>query len=135
MPVPKILLVDDEPLVRRSLEKTLIRGGFDVETATNVSEGLNKFSSQDEISRFDIAVLDINMPDEDGVERSGAGLNLLSKIKEIQKDIPVIMLTAYDEVNKAKEALDRGATAYFVKGREQGLLELINELLEEDQNH
>jgi len=132
MPYPKILLVDDEPLVRRSLEKTLLRGGFDVETASNVIEGLALFNSQDQNSRFDIAVLDINMPDEDGIERSGAGLNLLSKIKEIQADIPVIMLTAYDEVNKAKEALERGASAYFVKGREQGLLELINELLSID---
>ena len=129
MPYPKILLVDDEPLVRRSLEKTLIRGGFDVETASDVSEGLTLFKNQEENSQFHIAVLDINMPDEDGIERSGAGLNLLSKIKEIQADLPVIMLTAYDEVNKAKEALERGASAYFVKGREQGLLELINELL------
>lgn len=132
MPFPKILLVDDEPLVRRSLEKTLIRGGFDVETASNVNEGLDLFSNREENFRFDIAVLDINMPDEDGVERSGAGLNLLSKIKELHADLPVIMLTAYDEVNKAKEALDRGASAYFVKGREQGLLELINELLNKD---
>jgi hypothetical protein len=40
------------------------------------------------------------------------------------------MLMAYDEVGKAKEAVTRGARGYFVKGREQGLVEMINQVLE-----
>jgi two-component system nitrogen regulation response regulator GlnG len=127
----KILLVDDEPLVRRSLEKTLLRAGFDVDTAADVNQGLDLFKvAETNQTPFDMAVLDINMPDFDGMERSGAGLDLLSKIKEIRQDIHIIMLTAYDEVNKAKDAVGRGAQAYFVKGREQGLVELINETFE-----
>ena len=131
MQAKNILLVDDEPLVRRSLEKTLLRAGFDVSTAENVSEGLKLFkTAQESATPFDLAVLDINMPDFEGIEKSGAGLELLSKIKEVREDVPVIMLTAYDEVNKAKDAVSRGAQAYFVKGREQGLVELIHEIFQ-----
>ncbi len=117
MEVKKLLLVDDEPLIRRSLEKTLTRAGFAFETAKDMD------------LPFNLAVLDINMPNFNGIEEAGAGLELLSRIKAINPDLPVIMLTAYDEVEKAKDALKRGARAYFVKGREQGLVDLINEAL------
>ena len=132
MPAKKILLVDDEPLIRRSLEKTLLRAGFDIETAANVEEGLEIFD-RGEISPtpFDLAVLDINMPDLSGIERSGAGLDLLTMLKERRESLPVIMLTAYDEVTKAKESVSRGAVDYFVKGREQGLVELIIKTLKD----
>lgn len=129
----RILLVDDEPLVRRSMEKTLLRSGFDVTTASDLNTGYDHFLQAEENNTpFDLAVLDINMPDFEGVERSGAGLDLLSKLKEKRGSLHVIMLTAYDEVNKAKDAVQRGASAYFVKGREQGLVELINEILSEE---
>jgi DNA-binding response OmpR family regulator len=131
MQAKRVLLVDDEPLVRRSLEKTLLRAGYEVETAPNVSDAFATFEKfEKENTPFDIAILDINMPDFNGIEKSGAGLELLSKIVEKRAGIPVIMLTAYDEVNKAKEAVNRGAKAYFVKGREQGLVEIIRGILE-----
>jgi DNA-binding NtrC family response regulator len=126
----KILLVDDEPLVRRSLEKTLLRAGFDVETAQDCNTGLDTFTGAIATGKpFDLAVLDINMPNFAGVEANGAGLELLSKLVEKQPDLAAIMLTAYDEVNKAKDAVQRGAKAYFVKGREKGLVELINDIM------
>ncbi|MFQ5615452.1 MAG: response regulator [Anaerolineales bacterium] len=128
---PKILLVDDEPLVRRSMQKTLLRAGFDVETANNCAEGLAVFDIvQTSDTPFDVAVLDLNMPDFDGNPKDGAGLDLLSRLVDQCPDLPVIVLTAYDEVAKAKEAVSRGAKDYFVKGREQGLIELINNILE-----
>jgi AmiR/NasT family two-component response regulator len=43
--------------------------------------------------------------------------------------LPVIILTAFDEVTRAKEAVARGARAYFVKGREAGLVELVNDII------
>lgn len=130
MEIKKILLVDDEPLVRRSLEKTLLRAGYDVGTSADVGEGIQTFQDAESAGEpFSLAILDINMPDIDGIEKSGAGLELLSQIKEIREEVPVIMLTAYDEVEKAKDAVNRGAEAYFVKGREQGLVELIKEIL------
>jgi ActR/RegA family two-component response regulator len=129
--IPKLLLVDDEPLVRRSMEKTLFRAGFDIETASNCTEGLALFeAAQGSDEPFSLAVLDLNMPDFEGTEKSGAGLDLLSRLLDQRPDLPVVVLTAYDEVSKAKEAVNRGARAYFVKGREQGLLDLINDILD-----
>jgi DNA-binding NtrC family response regulator len=129
--IPKLLLVDDEPMVRRSMEKTMLRAGFDVETADNCADGLELFKvAQDSDEPFALAVLDLNMPGLDRVARPGAGLELLSALIKHHPDLPVIMLTAYDEVSKAKEAVNRGAQAYFVKGREQGLVDLINEILD-----
>lgn len=126
----KLLLVDDEPLVRRSLQKTLIRAGFEVETASNCTEGLSTFeTAQSSGTCFDLAVLDLNMPSFDGAYATGAGLDLLSQLMKQRSDIPVVVLTAYDEVGKAKDAVNRGARSYFVKGREQGLVALINEIL------
>ncbi len=128
--IPKLLLVDDEPLVRRSMEKTLFRAGFDVETAPNCTEGLATFlAAQSSGAPFSLAVLDLNMPGFEGIEKSGAGLELLSRLLEHDPDLPAVVLTAYDEINKAKQAINRGARAYFVKGREQGLIELINDIL------
>jgi DNA-binding NarL/FixJ family response regulator len=128
--IPKLLLVDDEPLVRRSMEKTLFRAGFDVETAANCTEGLEIFrAAQSSDAPFNLAVLDLNMPGFEGIEKSGAGLELLSRLLEHDPDLPAVVLTAYDEINKAKEAINRGAKAYFVKGREQGLIDLINDIL------
>jgi len=126
----KVLLVDDEPLVRRSMQKTLVRAGLNVETAGSCAEGLAAFeAAQAAGAPFDLAVLDINMPGFEGAEQSGAGLELLSRLHARRSDLPVVMLSAYDEVNKAKEAVGRGARAYTVKGRDQGLLDLINEIL------
>lgn len=129
--IPKLLLVDDEPLVRRSMEKTLLRAGFDVETASDCTEGLALFEvAQSSDEPFDLAVLDLNMPGFEGSAESEAGLELLSRLLAQRPDLPVVVLTAYDEVNKAKEAVNRGARAYFVKGREQGLIDLINDILD-----
>ncbi len=125
----RILLVDDERLVRRSMEKTLLRAGFDVETAADTIAGLALFEQARAEEPFDLAILDLHMPNLEGVDDSNAGLQLLSRLLEIQADLPVVVLTAFDEVSRAKDAVSRGARAYFVKGREAGLVELVNEIL------
>ena len=122
-----ILLADDEKLVLRSLEKTLLRAGFDVLTATDCASGLEIFKGN--VTTIDLAVFDLNMPGFDGLPRPGAGLDLLEKVIQLKPGIPVVVLTAYDEVGKAKDAVSGGARAYFVKGREQGLVELIQGIL------
>ena len=126
----RVLLVDDERLVLRSMEKTLLRAGFDVESAGDVSSGLALFKeAMEEHAFFDIAVLDLNMPNFEGVEDPNAGLKLLSKLLELKPDFPVVVLTAFDEIERAKEAVRRGARAYFVKGREADLIELVNSIV------
>ena len=128
--MPKLLLVDDEALVRRSMQKTLLRKGFVVETAGNCIEGLEAFeAAYNTDAPIDMALLDLNMPNFDGVPTHAAGLDLLTKLRELDPDLIAIVLTAYDEVDTAKDAVQRGARSYFVKGREQGLVDLINEIL------
>ena len=128
----RILLVDDERLVRRSMEKTLLRAGFDVDTAENVSDGMALFEqalNDEQDGPFDIAILDLNMPNFEGVEDSNAGLKLLTRLIEVDADLPVIVLTAFDQVERAKDAVKRGARAYFVKGREAELIKIVNDIL------
>ncbi len=126
----KLLLVDDEPLVLRSLQKTLLRAGYAVDMASNCTDGLQTFeTAQGSDAPFDLVVLDLNMPGFNGAHAAGAGLELLSCLVERQPGLPVVMLTAYDEVGKAKDAVDRGARSYFVKGREGGLVDLISDIL------
>lgn len=124
-----VFLADDEKLVLRSLEKTLLRAGYDVVTASDCRSGSEVFTEN--ADTVDIAILDLNMPDFDGMRKPGAGLDLLAYIKEQKPLLPVVILTAYDEVTKAKDAVSGGASAFFVKGREQGLVELIQKILGE----
>jgi DNA-binding NtrC family response regulator len=122
-----VLLVDDEKLILRSLEKTLLRAGFDVITAVDCKSGSEVFAQN--LDTINIAVLDLNMPSFDGTPKTGAGLDLLADLKKQKSSLPVVILTAYDEVTKAKDAVSGGASAFFVKGREQGLVELIQKIL------
>ncbi len=128
----RVLLVDDERMVRRSMEKTLLRAGYDVDTAASAGDGLALFNQAlEEGEPFDIALLDLNMPNLEGEEDAKAGLELLGELMKIDRSFPVVVLTAFDEVTLAKEAVSLGAKAYFVKGRERGLLDLIEDILED----
>lgn len=122
-----VLLVDDEKLVLRSLEKTLLRSGFEVLTASDCISGWELFRLH--ADRIDIAIFDLNMPGFDGLPQAEAGMGLLKKVADVRPNLPVIILTAYDEVGKARQSVEGGARAYFVKGREQGLVELITQIL------
>jgi len=128
----KVLLVDDEKLVLRSIEKSLLRAGFDVESANDVTAALALFKERmASDAPFDIAVLDLNMPNFEGYVDPTAGLQLLSKLLETQPGFPVIVLTAFDEVERAKDAVRRGARAYFVKGREADLIALVERIIKD----
>src|SRR3990172_593904 len=105
-----VLLVDDEKLVQRSLEKTLLRAGFDVITAADCKSGSESFRQN--AGSVDIAVLDLNMPGFDGAPKSGAGLDLLEDLKKQKAGLPVVILTAYDEVNKATNTTSPCATPF-----------------------
>jgi len=112
------------------MQKTLLRKGFVVEAAENCSQGLEVFKAAAKTDApFDMALLDLNMPNFDGVPAHAAGLDLLSALLEVDPALNAVVLTAYDEVDTAKDAVQRGARSYFVKGREQGLVDLINEIL------
>lgn len=127
----KILLVDDEPLVLRSMAKTLLRAGFDVHVAEDARIGFNLFQvALEDDEPFDVAIVDLHMPDLDGQSNPDAGLHLLSEILALDANMPVVVLSAFDQVARAKEAVMRGARAYLVKGREAGLIEIVNDILQ-----
>lgn len=124
MPPTKILIVDDEMPVARSMQKTLLRAGFDVETVPNVQTGWQALQS----GEFSLALLDLNMPGFDGLPAADAGLQLLKRI-QAERPTPVIILSAYDDPDLAARAVNLGAVGFSVKGREQSALELIQSIL------
>ncbi len=127
---PKILVVDDEENILRDVEKTLFREGFEVETAGGNIEGYRLFEAALAGQEpFDLIIIDLNMPDFEGRETRYAGLELLARIKIEAPDTPVIANSAWDEVETAKQCIDKGAADYFVKGRNDEMLHKIRAVL------
>ena len=100
----KILIVDDEEIIRESLSEWFKEDGYQVDKAENAVEALNKLN----VTKYDIYLLDIKMPGMDGME-------LHRRIREIDNDAIVIMITAYAAVDTAVKALKEGAFDYITK--------------------
>jgi len=94
MYVEKILVVDDEASTRRLMEQTLRKHGYEVITASSGDEGLRAVMDESP----ELILLDIQLPGMDGIE-------VLQKIREINKDIVVIMATAMDDLKVAVKAM------------------------------
>ncbi len=112
----KIMVVDDEETICEALAAWFSKDGYQVETATSGKQALIRMSDH----CFDIFVLDIKMPEMDGME-------LLSRIREIQADADVIMITAHGSIQTAVEAMKRGASDYFCKPFDADELSLLME--------
>ena len=127
---PRILVVDDEENLLRSVEKTLLREGFDVETADgNIAAYELVLEAVRDGEAFDLIILDLNMPNFEGKDSKYAGLELLERLKQEIPGTPVVVNSAWDEVETAKQCIDRGAADYFVKGRTAEMLEKIRTVL------
>jgi len=127
---PRILLVDDETNILRSVEKSLFREGFDVETAPGNIDAMALAREAAEDGRpFDLAIIDLNMSNFEGKESKYAGLELLKKFQQTFPHMPVIANSAWDEVETAKKCIDKGAADYFVKGRNDEMLVKIKSVL------
>ena len=127
---PRILVVDDEENILRSVEKTLYREGFEVETADGNIKALRLIEEAlQEGTPFDLVVIDLNMPDFEGRESRYAGLEPLERIKARAPELPVIANSAWDEVETAKRCIEKGASDYFVKGRNEEMLKKIKAVL------
>ncbi|RME74461.1 MAG: response regulator [Chloroflexi bacterium] len=122
----KILLVDDEENLLRSTAKTLLRAGFDVETARSNTEAAQKIKDGED---FGLIILDLNMPDFSGQASKYAGVELLEWLRQNLPQTPVIINSAWDEVETAKLCLDKGAADFFVKGRSEDMFETIYRVL------
>jgi DNA-binding NtrC family response regulator len=103
MAFSRILVVDDEPLVRWSLRERLSAEGHDVVEAATAAEGIDR--ARDDI---DLIFLDFKLPD-------GDGLSVLRKVKERTPDLPVILMTAFSTIESAVEAMKLGAFHYVNK--------------------
>ena len=100
----KILIVDDELIMRESLAGWLERDGHAVQTAASGEEALEKIKA----THFDILLVDIKM---EGI----SGLDVLRKVKESDPDAEVVMITAYGSIPSAIEAMKDGAFDYMLK--------------------
>jgi two-component system response regulator MprA len=100
----RLLVVDDEPAVRTSLERALLLEGYEVELAADGAEALERIEAQPP----DAVVLDILMPGLDG-------LAVCRRLRAHGSRLPVLMLTARDAVGDRVAGLDAGADDYLVK--------------------
>ena len=100
----KLLIVDDEAIVRESLGKWFREEGYEVGTAESASQALTRMAE----SRWNLALLDIKMPGTDGIELQG-------RLREIDPELIVIIMTGYASVETAVQALKNGAYDYVTK--------------------
>ena len=100
----KILIVDDEIDTSNALKNFLKKRNYDVLVAYNGNDALQKVKME----RPHAVILDIVMPDMNGVD-------VLKKIKEIDKEVGVIMVTGLDDVETARECMKLGAHDYITK--------------------
>ncbi len=100
----EILIVDDESVVRRAIEKALQTRGITPKSAANGKEALGFLAG----GRFDLVLLDIRMPDMDGME-------VLQIIKSRHPSTEVIMITGYPTIETAVDCIKLGAADYLVK--------------------
>ena len=109
-PLKTVLLIDDDDSLRRVVEYTLEEEGHNVITATDGTSGLQAFQAH----TVDLVLTDIRMPEMDGLE-------LLTRLKAMQSDLPVIILTAHGTIDSAVDAMKLGAFDYLTKpfNREQ----------------
>jgi two-component system response regulator MprA len=100
----RVLVVDDEPQLRRALERALKLEGYEVALAPDGEEALTEIAS----APYDAVVLDVLMPKRDG-------LSVCRELRERGDRTPVLMLTARDAVQDRVDGLDAGADDYVVK--------------------
>jgi two-component system response regulator MprA len=102
----RVLVVDDEPAVREALERALRLAGYEVELAADGEEALVRLGL--EPGAADLVVLDVLMPKLDGLE-------VCRRLRRIGNGVPILMLTARDDVDDRVAGLDAGADDYVVK--------------------
>ena len=99
-----ILIIDDERAIRNVLKDILNNEGYTTDEATDGEEGLKKFK----LANFDLVLCDIKMPEIDGIE-------FLQKAKEINADVPIIIISGHGNIETAVDAVKKGAFDYISK--------------------
>lgn len=121
----KVLLIDDEPGVRFGIRDYLEQQGYEIEEADSCHDAQRLFRT----SRPDIVIADYMLQD-------GTALDLLPRLKEIDGDIPLLVLTAHGSIDLAVRAIKEGAEQFLTKPLELPALTVILErLLQKQRNH
>ncbi len=116
-----ILIVDDEPNLRRSLGLILQRAGYVITTASNAAEAIHLLQA----GAYDLTFLDIKLPDKSGIQ-------LLPDIRQLYSEMPVLILTAHATLDTAIEAVRQGARDYLIKPVDpESLLSRVEDVLKE----
>src|SRR6266568_4619285 len=116
MPLNRILVADDEESIRWVLSKALKQKGFSVDLAHDGRHALELIKD----NCYDLAILDIKMP---GI----TGLDLLDKVRELNNDLLVVIMTAEASMKNAVEAMKRGAYDYITKPFDLDIIDAIVE--------
>jgi DNA-binding NtrC family response regulator len=100
----RLLIVDDDQLMRSALYESLSSFGYEVDTAENGADALVKFKD----GQFAVVITDMRMP-------KMSGMDVLRGVKRISPQTPVILITAYGTVSTAVEAMKEGAAEFIMK--------------------
>jgi len=100
----RLLIVDDDLNILKVLKMRLESEGYQVETASDISAAKNLVMNNE----YELAVLDMKFS-------GGSGIELMKSIREVDRDLPVIILTAYGTIESAVEAMKEGAYVYLTK--------------------
>ena len=115
----RILVIDDDKSILRTFTRILQKNGYDIEVAETGKEAIEKSKKK----RYDLALIDIRLPDMDGTD-------LLVKLQKTMEDAIKIMITGFPSLETGVKALDEGADAYLVKPvKPEELIALIDEKL------
>ena len=116
-----ILIIDDEPNLRRSLGLILQRAGYVVTTASNAAEAIHLLKA----GAYDLTFLDIKLPDQNGIE-------LLPQIRELYPEMPILILTAHATLDTAIGSVRSGARDYLLKPIDpESILSRVADILKE----
>ena len=129
MTIEKILIVDDEAMIRNFLSETLKQKKLDITCAVNGKEAIDLIKRE----HFDLIISDMKMPGK-------SGMDVLKSTKTLSPDTIVILITAYASVENAVEAMRRGAFNYLIKPFSPETVEILIEKAQEhstllQQNH
>jgi len=102
--MPKILIVDDERAIRRTLRDILEMEKYEVDEAEDGLSSLVKIKQD----KFDVVILDIKMPKMDGMD-------VMDRLSEVAPDLPVIMISGHGDIDTAVEAVKKGAFDFISK--------------------
>jgi len=102
--IDRILVADDDAVIRKGLQRILSAEGYEVETVSNGRAALDRL----EQVRFRLLVTDLKMP-------GMSGLEVLEEIRTCQPELPVVLITGYAAIDNAVEAMKNGATDYLAK--------------------